>query len=250
MGWLQVFRLVTLYSTTTFSLTSVVLSAHLIALVLPSVCAAMSLGAAMITLVTLPLIIFLDAFRKGVHTSPIIVEIFWFSLMGVLWLVAAGMAAMFISAHSTFCMAYPTICTEVHVVEGLSIACSAIFLAYACTLLLKSVIVCCTGSEKEKSVSVWTSTVRDAFATTVPETFVRASYNPWVLDVFAVKEDDDPFQRTPSFRESVADSMFREHHIVLAPDTPRSSTLLHNPAVTSPLVRPPTPLYPGVMHTT
>jgi hypothetical protein len=198
MGWIQVVRivafcefylhfrlgvidtnnhfLISLDSITTFSLASLVLSSRLISLHLPSTCAAMSLGAAIITSLTFPIMwvyprtsayagiidlfhsIFLDYFCNGTHTPPIIVEIFWCGvytfarsrrptvisssagLSGILWLVASGMTAIFFPQHVEFCDTNVAICREVRIAEVLSIiaACIRRFLTRASSLAIFS----------------------------------------------------------------------------------------------------------------
>ncbi|KAI0343820.1 hypothetical protein BDW22DRAFT_1211459 [Trametopsis cervina] len=255
MGWLQVSRLIVLYSTSLFSLAILAISIHLLSLNQPSpICAALSLSASISTFFTLPVIIYLDYFRRGVHASPILVEISWLSLLGVLWLVASGVALSFAPGHASFCRAERTSCMEVTLVGGLSIASCILLISYASTLLLKSVLVCSTGPREQRPTRVWTATVKDNFRPPTSTSLMRSSYAASTLDIFAVKEGDDPFQRVPSIRisEATRSSMAHELDVVLSttPSTPNSSSLLHSPGATSPLsssFRPPTPMYPGHM---
>ena len=109
-------------------------------------------------------------------------------------------------------------------------------LTYASILLLKSMALCCT---EPKYTSVWTRTVRATFVPNAPSTTVRASYNPSVLDVYAIKENDDPFQRTPSLIEAGISSTYLMDDVTFTTPTPAFVPHRpHSPDVSSPLVRP------------
>lgn len=86
-------------------------------------------------------------------------------------------------------------------------------------------------------------TVRETFSQNKTKSVIRTSYNPSVLDIFAIKEEDDPFQRTPSIRASLSPTFHIDGHDSLTSPTPISATFPHTPAVPSPLIQPPTPMY-------
>ena len=121
-------------------------------------------------------------------------------------------------------------------------------LTYASILLLKSMALCCT---EPKYTSVWTQTVHATFSQNFPSPAIRASYNPSVLDVYAIKENDDPFQRTPSLIEAGISSTYLMDDVTFTTPAPAATFVPHrphSPDVSSPLVRPSTPMFTIPMH--
>ncbi|KAG6332092.1 hypothetical protein ID866_6995, partial [Astraeus odoratus] len=124
--------------------------------------AALGVATAVLTLVTLPVMLAIDFLRTGAFTSKILVELIWLFILWVLWVATAGEAVntvgSYLSAGCSIYDGYPTLvqaCYEVQAVEAFSFLAFFALLGYTITLLAFACIAASRGN------SVWLSTVKE-----------------------------------------------------------------------------------------
>jgi hypothetical protein len=166
MGFFSVSRIILFSLTITFSLIDLGLNAYFISLTVPYfyfIFSALGVATAVLTILTVPIMLIVDFVRRGAFTSMIVFELLWLFVLAILWVATAG------EAIYTFNYYYPrgcvyadvdptdnTYCLELQAVEAFAFLNFFIFLGYACVLLVFSII----GSSRGNSV--WTSSVKEA----------------------------------------------------------------------------------------
>ncbi|THU78715.1 hypothetical protein K435DRAFT_845706 [Dendrothele bispora CBS 962.96] len=100
MTFLSILRLVILVTTVVFALIVLGIDAHILAHFIAQLTAedvhvpikpGLAIATAVLTLVTLPVMLILDAIRKGkAFTSKVIVELIWLGILWVLWVATAA----------------------------------------------------------------------------------------------------------------------------------------------------------------
>ncbi|KIK95944.1 hypothetical protein PAXRUDRAFT_11145 [Paxillus rubicundulus Ve08.2h10] len=127
---------------------------------------AFGIAAASVTVVSLPLMLFLGIRRRGVFTSMIVFEIVWCLVLWVLWIAAAGDTAAdrtYYFPDGCVFQNYPTtnqICMEFTVVEAFAFLIFLSVFVYYDVLLLYAIINAVRGK------SIWTVSVKEANAIT------------------------------------------------------------------------------------
>lgn len=149
-----------------FSLIGLGLNAYFISLTVPYfyfIFSALGVATAVLTILTIPVMLIVDFIRRGAFTSMIIFEVSWLFILAILWVATAG------EAIYTFNYYYPrgciyadvdptanTYCMELQAVEAFAFLNFFIFLGYTSVLLVFSII----GSSRGNIV--WTSSVKEA----------------------------------------------------------------------------------------
>lgn len=166
MNLFSVFRISLFSLTIAFSLIGLGLNAYFISLTVPYfyfIFSALGVATAVLTILTVPIMLIVDFIRRGAFTSMIVFELSWLFILAILWVATAG------EAIYTFNYYYPqgciygsidptanTYCMELQAVEAFAFLNFLIFLGYTSVLLVFSII----GSSRGNSV--WTSSVKDA----------------------------------------------------------------------------------------
>ncbi|KAF9235216.1 hypothetical protein BU15DRAFT_78228 [Melanogaster broomeanus] len=128
--------------------------------------AAFGLGAASVTVVTLPLLLLLGHLRRGMFTSMIIFEIIWFFILWVAW---AGTAGDTVADKAYYfpdgCIydEYPEtnqICYEFGVVEAFA------FLNFFCAFIYYDILIIYAIINAIRGKSIWTASVQEAVGIT------------------------------------------------------------------------------------
>ncbi|KAJ7493104.1 hypothetical protein B0H11DRAFT_2007240, partial [Mycena galericulata] len=128
-----------------------------------STSAGLAIAVAVITLVTLPVMIFLEYTRPGaMFTSMIAFELGWLSFLWILWLASAGESVT--AAQEVFvpgCGYADSVidgnCREIAAIEALSFLNWIVLMAYTTLILILTLI-----AATRKHSGVWKSSVADA----------------------------------------------------------------------------------------
>ncbi|KAG2138660.1 uncharacterized protein EDB93DRAFT_1299074 [Suillus bovinus] len=182
MGLFSVARITLFSLAIAFSLIALGLDAYFVSLTVPHnfyfVFSALGVATAVLTILTIPIMLILDFIRRGAVTSMIIFELSWLFILAILWVATAG------EAVSTFNYYYPqgcdyrsgtwisdtisnhaqslpgsdveTYCMELQAVEAFAFLNFFIFLGYTAVLLVFSII----GSSRGNGV--WMYSVKEA----------------------------------------------------------------------------------------
>jgi hypothetical protein len=165
MGYFSVARITLFSITIAFSLIGLGLNAYFLSLTEPHnfyfIFSALGVATALLTIVTIPIMLILDFIRRGAFTSMIVFELSWLFVLAILWVTTAG------EAVSTSNYYYPqgcvatdsidnTYCMEVQAVEAFAFLNFFIFLGYTCVLLVFSIIGSTRGN------TIWTRSVKEA----------------------------------------------------------------------------------------
>jgi hypothetical protein len=165
MGYFSVARITLFSITIAFSLIGLGLNAYFLSLTEPHnfyfIFSALGVATALLTIVTIPIMLILDFIRRGAFTSMIVFELSWLFILAILWVTTAG------EAVSTSNYYYPqgcvatdsidnTYCMEVQAVEAFAFLNFFIFLGYTCVLLVFSIIGSTRGN------TIWTRSVKEA----------------------------------------------------------------------------------------
>ncbi|KAG2044520.1 hypothetical protein BDR03DRAFT_1087100 [Suillus americanus] len=165
MGYFSVARIILFSLTIAFSLIGLGLNAYFLSLTVPDnfyfIFSALGIATAMLTIVTIPIMLIIDFIRRGAFTSMIVFELPWLFILAILWVATAGEAVTtFNYYYPQGCISSnPTInayCMEVQAIEAFAFLNFFIFLGYTCVLLVFSII----GSSRGNSV--WTRSVKEA----------------------------------------------------------------------------------------
>ncbi|KAG1774042.1 hypothetical protein EV702DRAFT_1128016 [Suillus placidus] len=165
MGLFSVFRITLFSLTVAFSLIGLGLNAYFISLTEPYfyfIFSALGVATAVLTILTIPIMLVIDFIRRGAFTSMIVFELSWLFTLAILWVATAGEAVYTFNYYYPRGCVYanePTInayCMELQAVEAFAFLNFFIFLGYTCVLLVFSII----GSSRGNSV--WTYSVKDA----------------------------------------------------------------------------------------
>ncbi|KAK7058061.1 hypothetical protein R3P38DRAFT_2844201, partial [Favolaschia claudopus] len=128
--------------------------------------AALGIATAVLSLLTLPLMIWLDITRPGGPTSMIIVEMPWLFFLSILWLATGAQAAQVRSIGFWFACADlgdgldsidAGACHEMSALEAFAFLNWLLLMGYALTLLIMSLV-----AANRKQTNVWTSSVANA----------------------------------------------------------------------------------------
>ncbi|KAF8654295.1 hypothetical protein AX16_003554 [Volvariella volvacea WC 439] len=159
-------RLVVMGTAVVFSVIVLGLSAHVLATTNKYLggyftFSAMSLATALLTLLTVPVMIYIDMIRKGAFTSMIIVELGWLGVLWVLWLASGGLAAEATGlAWPTGCgysdQTVDTLCREFPAITAFDFLTWILLFGYTVTLLVLSILAAGRGN------SVWYQGVSEA----------------------------------------------------------------------------------------
>ncbi|KAH7887253.1 hypothetical protein F5I97DRAFT_2007666, partial [Phlebopus sp. FC_14] len=130
--------------------------------------AAFGLAAGAVTVVSLPLFLFLGRLRRGIFTSMIVFEIIWFFILWILWVATAGdtvAARTYYFPEGCVLDQYPQsnqICYEITAVEAFS------FLAFFCVFIYYDVLVLYAIINAIRGKGIWTASVHEAAGVTGP----------------------------------------------------------------------------------
>ncbi|KAG1850595.1 hypothetical protein DFJ58DRAFT_661969 [Suillus subalutaceus] len=151
--------------TIAFSLIGLGLNAYFLSLTAPYdfyyIFTALDTATAVLTIVTIPIMLIVDFTRRGAFTSMIVFELSWLFILAILWVATAGET---VAASNYYyprgCVdsdpTFNTYCIEMQVMEAFAFLNFFIFLGYTCVLLVFSIIGSSHGN------SVWTRSVKEA----------------------------------------------------------------------------------------
>ncbi|KAG1769145.1 hypothetical protein EV702DRAFT_1142635 [Suillus placidus] len=166
MGRFSALRITVFSLSIPCSLIGLGLNAYFVSLTEPYfyfIFSAFGIAAAVLTILTIPIMLIVDFLRHGAFTSTILFELLWLFALAILWVATAAEA--FSTSNSYFpqgCVYANTdptankYCMELQMVEAFAFSNFFIFLLYTCILLVFSII----GSSRGNSV--WTYSVKDA----------------------------------------------------------------------------------------
>ncbi|TFK43037.1 hypothetical protein BDQ12DRAFT_162569 [Crucibulum laeve] len=164
---LPMIRLAVLSAVTILSLIVLALCAHLLSFTNKFLGAgtyftfsALGLATALLSLLTLPVMIFIDFKRNGAFTSLIAVELGWLGFLWVMWLATAGTTASS-NAPGTSCSNFiisevKTACSELQAVEAFAFLSWIALFFYFISLLVFSAVASSKGNGR-----VWFGTVKE-----------------------------------------------------------------------------------------
>ncbi|KAG0707551.1 hypothetical protein DFH29DRAFT_844631 [Suillus ampliporus] len=176
MTLFSMIRLILFSISIVFSLIVLGLDAYFLSVTVPLqfyfTFSALGVATAVLTILTVPIMLIVDLIRHGAVTSMIVVELVWLSILWVLWVATAGEAAngfnLYFPRGCIYATDDPTAnayCMELQAVQAFAFLNFFIFLGYTCTLLVLSIISASRGK------SVWTSSVKQS-------TFLAPSSGP------------------------------------------------------------------------
>ncbi|KAF9245725.1 hypothetical protein BU15DRAFT_70796 [Melanogaster broomeanus] len=176
MGAISIIRIAVLASSTLFSIVVLGLAAHILSLTQQYLgsyfyFSALGIAAGVLSMVTLPLMVVLDFYRRGAFTSMIVVELVWLFILWVLWVATAAEAAVAVNFFFPFGCIYPEYpvtnqaCHEMQATEAFSFLIFIILLVYTILLLISALVAASRGN------GVWLSSVKES-------TFFRSSDSP------------------------------------------------------------------------
>jgi len=169
--YLSTARVVTFSTTIFFSLIVMSLSANLISLTMPAFYfnfSALALATALLSLLTVAIMLVVDRLRQGSIFSYIVVEIVWLSILWVLWLITGSYAAW---TDGQLIAALPSesscdfglfadsndaqICHEIKAIMAFSFHAWILLMSYTVMLMVLAI------RAKGRGNSAWTTGVRD-----------------------------------------------------------------------------------------
>ncbi|KAG1756996.1 hypothetical protein EDB19DRAFT_1654986 [Suillus lakei] len=166
MGLFSVFRITLFSLTVAFSLIGLGLNAYYISLTAPYFYynfSVLGVATAVLTILTVPIMLTVEFVRRGAFTSMIVFELSWLFILAILWVATAGEAIyvsnIFFPRGCIYADVDPienAYCMELQAVEAFAFLNFFIFLGYTCTLLIFSIIGASRGN------SVWTYSVKEA----------------------------------------------------------------------------------------
>ncbi|KAG1813230.1 uncharacterized protein BJ212DRAFT_1367319 [Suillus subaureus] len=166
MGLFSVARITLFSLAIAFSLIGLGLNAYFLSLTVPDnfyfIFSALGVATAMLTIVTIPIMLIIDFTRRGAFTSMIVFELSWLFILAILWVATAGEAITTFNYYyprgcvDTTDPTYNAYCMELQAVEAFAFLNFFIFLGYTCVLLVFSII----GSSRGNNV--WTRSVKEA----------------------------------------------------------------------------------------
>jgi hypothetical protein len=171
MAFLPLFRSIALNGAVVFAIIVLGLAAHLTAVTEEFldgyfVSAAMGIASAVLTIISLPVMIGIESRRRNAFTSMVIVELVWLSVLWILWLATTGLAAQdqsFSFGAGSSCDFFNeglvTACHESAGILAFSVLTWLFLMGYSVTLLVYAIIGATRGNR------TWTSTVRDDLLT-------------------------------------------------------------------------------------
>lgn len=148
-----------------FSLIVLGLNAYYISLTQPLyfIFSALGVATALLTILTVPVMLIVDSIRRGAFTSMIVVELVWLFILWVLWVATAGEAAATFNYYFPRGCIYASVdptanayCMELQAIQAFAFLNFFIFLGYTGTLLVFAIIAGSRGN------SVWTSSVKES----------------------------------------------------------------------------------------
>ncbi|KAH0837969.1 hypothetical protein J3R83DRAFT_6206 [Lanmaoa asiatica] len=167
MGVITFIRQGVLGVTTLFSLIVLAISANLISQTqqyfsITATFCALGIAVAVISLVTLPVMLVVDIIRRGAFTSMVVVELAWLSTLWILWVATAGETVSGNNLSFPFGCDYVNtlyngMCQQTQAIEAFSFLNFIILLFYTGFLSVLAVIAASRGQ------SVWLSSVRESF---------------------------------------------------------------------------------------
>ncbi|KIM83956.1 hypothetical protein PILCRDRAFT_818986 [Piloderma croceum F 1598] len=118
----------------------------------------LAIATAVLTIVTLPVLLIVDLIRDGAFTSMVVVELSWLFVLWVLWLAtgadAAQVSSNFFSSCDFVFSLSNQICHEVQAIVGFSFLIWLLLMVYSIVILVMAIIASTRGN------SPWTSTVK------------------------------------------------------------------------------------------
>jgi len=167
MSWVDIVRVTVLAWVFFSSLIAMALAANLTSITESLVkqyftWAALAIAVGVVSLLSIPVMLALDAARTRAFTSLIIFELSWLSVLQILWLVVGAMAASGIKQWGgqcdfTFNSEINTACKENSAIAAFGFLAWLPLLGYTILLLILALI------RHNKGAPVWLSTVKDAF---------------------------------------------------------------------------------------
>ncbi|KAF5364124.1 hypothetical protein D9756_000965 [Leucocoprinus leucothites] len=143
-----------------FSFIVLVMSAHILSMARITIdFAALGVAVAVLTLLTLPVMLFLGRIRSGALPSFIAVELGWTGFLWVMWLASAGTTAS-INGSGGRCVDFggaSTLCGEVNAIEAFAFLNWLMLMGYFVVLLVFSFRAVQAGNNH-----IWTTSVNDA----------------------------------------------------------------------------------------
>ncbi|KAG0695318.1 hypothetical protein DFH29DRAFT_1072526 [Suillus ampliporus] len=167
MSVFSVIHLIIFSLSIVFSLIVLGLNAYFLSVMVPHqfyfIFSALGIATAVLTILTVLIMLIVDLIRHGAFTSMIVIELVWLLILSILWIVTAGVAAAGFSLYFPQGCIYATddptanaYCMELQAVLAFAYLNFFIFLGYTSTLLALSLI------ELSRGKSVWTSSVKES----------------------------------------------------------------------------------------
>jgi len=122
--------------------------------------ASLGIASAVISIVTLPVLLLVDVLRTGAFTSMIVVELPWLLINWVLWLATGALAAQFDQGLNNNCDlvldTFLTSCHEIQGIEAFGFLNWLLLMVYSIVVLVMAIIGSSNGH------TTWTSSVKHA----------------------------------------------------------------------------------------
>ncbi|KAG6380821.1 hypothetical protein JVT61DRAFT_5206 [Boletus reticuloceps] len=182
MGVFSLVRIAVLGVTTLFSIIVLAISAHLISQTqqyfgVTVTFSSLAVAVAVISLLTLPVMLVVDFIRSGAFTSMIVVELAWLYTLCILWVATAGqtVTGFGFDVSSSCDFLNPILngaCQSAQAIEAFSFLNFIILFLYASVLSVMAVVAATRGQ------SVWLSSVKESFGSlAVPAHFPMTQNN-------------------------------------------------------------------------
>jgi len=164
---------------------------------------ALAIATAVLTLLTLPIMLIVDLMRPGTWLSKIVVELAWVFILWVLWLATAGSTS---TVNATLlshdCTRYPgrssTACSEIQVTEAFAFINWLLLLSYTVLVLTFSV------SSAIKGQVVWFLSVREAWHSDRADDVPMAVASPFITGMPSASQNGHLYPQPPSSAVSSA----------------------------------------------
>lgn len=176
--------------------------------------AALGIATALLTLLTLPIMLILPRIRKGFFTSKIAVEIGWTWFLWIMWVAVGGSSASisFVGSCSDYFLfgsGAVAACSEIKALSAFGFITWIVLMFYNITLITLTLRQHFRGN-----TSVWKSDVTDTDFTATGVNNAQVVFEPKVSPTYATQYPPDgmtPQQTAGSYDQSSASPYFQPH---------------------------------------
>jgi len=173
MSWLDIVRIATFAFTLLCSLLALALSGNVTSFSTSFYhvffnYAAMAIAVGVISLLTVGVMLVMDFFRTGAFTSMILVELIWFSVLQLLWLVVGALAAETVSDFFDGTCAWTpdevgTACQETQAVAAFAFLACFTLSTYTTIILVMAIM------RHNRGTPVWKSSVKQGLVSNLQQ---------------------------------------------------------------------------------